>query len=370
MTDRQRDLLQERCVAFRRIRSINRFFTACHYALDFYLLYILAIEVLVVRHYNAMAVMAVIMTKLIAVFMLKGRKSNYIGLAATVTYFPMLAYFEQLDFYSGAIVTLTIMSHVFRIIPCTLAERTENLYGAPGFSGFLISSEMEKDPQLANTILASYNNASEDALTKLGLKDQTLSKYIRPLKYVGVLIMIFGGTLVFSTHVTSVDLKDLNSGKIDDSLSGKYVNATCDKIYSQYSMGDICGYICRVEGQCIAVQVTDEEMIKQFDSLYRYYDDSQAKLLGEVDEGSDKPVRFMAKVKKIDKHAKVKPDNKYYEDIDDDLPTVTGLSLNTVSTQMYKQVFRRGISVLIFGGAVLVLYAVLFLTNSRQIENI
>lgn len=374
MTPDKERLLQERCAAFKKITGQNRLYIVIQCALDIWLAGGMAFMLITTTFLYPLAIIGLILFKLALVFLLNGNKGNLAGLVVTAVYFPVFSHFEDLDAGSFAIIFLIIVAHLFRIVPCTAAKRISDLYGAPGFNGFILAQELSTDEGLMRTVLDRYDEASKDMLVGTAVKEMSLPKVIQSLKPLGVLLLTSGICLLMNANVNANAFKNARDVRIGEEASGKNVSAVTDKIYWRHTTGHFEGYWCRIDGQAVSVNVYDKDSKEKFMALCNACKASTeaqtAWLSGDsIGEGSSEPVSFVARVKPYSDYTfKFKPSNKTKEHIDEDVEIVEELFLDVIDPDKADRQFTGGMILTIVGVALTGMFYIIFFTSKYEVE--
>lgn len=370
MAPERKELLQERCDAFKSIQRSNKLYTVLQFVLDFIFLGSMVLMLVVSRFLFPILIIGVIILKLALVFFLGGSKGNLVGLVITLTYIPLLAYFEMLDESVGLSV-LILMAHLFRIIPSIAVRRISGLYGAPGFKGSILANELEKDEKLMSTVLGRYNDVSQDMLVSTAIKEAALPRATEISRFVGSLLLVCGLCLMIGVSNSKADMSGTEL-TIGEKTSGKTLSLVTDKIYRQHGSGSNDSYWCRVGEQAVSVNVYDSESKDKFYKLCVYWKASTevetAWLSGNnVGEGSGEPVSFTAEVKPYTKYTAFKPVKQFEDYIDDDIDIVREYYLDVVNPRKTQHQSGVGIVLAIVGVALLGVYYTMFFTSRYNI---
>lgn len=372
MTPDKERLLQERCAAFKKIIGQNRLYIVIQCALDIWLAGSIALLLITTAYLYPLMIIGLILLKLALVILIGENKGNLAGLLISAMYFPLFSYFEVLDAGSFAIIFLIIAAHLFRIVPCTAAKRISDLYGAPGFNGFILAQELSTDEGLMRTVLDRYDETSKDMLVGTAVKEMSLPKGIQCLKPLGVLLLTSGICFLMNANALKNSMKLARDVKIDEAASGKTVSAVTDKIYWQHTEGDIEGYWCRIGGQAVSVNVYDKDSKEKFMALCNACEASTeaqtAWLSGDsIGEGSSEPVSFSAQVKPYSDYT-LKPNNKTKEHIDDNVEIVEELFLDVIDPDTADRQFAGGMTLAVVGIALTSAFYIMFFASRYKVE--
>lgn len=370
--DRER-LLQTRCIAFKRIKSLNRLYTVLQFALDLVLLGGMVTQLTVSAHLYPMVIIGVILLKLALVFLLNGVRGVAAGLIVTLTYFPLFAHFEMLDTANLGLIVLILMMHLFRIFPSTANERISGLYGAPGFNGAILADELDKDEKLMSTVLGRYNDVSKDMLVGCAIREVSLPGAVRTMRPVGVLLLTGGICMLMTANSLKADMDSAKTVVIDEKTSGKTISVITDRIYRQNGEGSFDSYWCKVGEQAVNVNVYDNESKEKFLELCNYFEASTeaetAWLSGNsVSEGSDEPVTFIAEVRTYTKYSPPKPSKKTEEYIEDDVEIVHEYYLDVIDPNKSGILSGAGTLLTTIGAVLTGLFYTMFFTSRYNIE--
>lgn len=372
MTPAKERVLQERCIAFKKIHGTNRLYMILQYVLDGLVVISLGTGLMFGRSFLPTLPILLILVKMAAVLLLKGKKGNFTGLAISAAYLPLLAAVKALDTATGSLAVLILAVHIFRIAPCSADEKVRVLYGAPGFNGFLLANELKSDENFAKTVLDSYNRVSRENSVNSSMTEAMMPTVMRCMKPVGILALAVGAGMLFSANEIKSDLRRAKTFEITPDTVGRTVTQMTDKIYCQTGVGAVCTYRCRLDGQCVNVNVYDERSQADFRKLY-YAGGTVTEAEAEAVENgryeiSDKPIRFTAEVKKYDAKDPLRPAKKTKDHINDDVEIVDDYYLDVIDPTATDRRTKFGIGLAALGTVLSGAFYTVFLMSRNKHE--
>ena len=178
--------------------------------------------------------------------------------------------------------------------------------------------------------------------------------------------------MLFSANEIKSDLRRAKTFEITPDTVGRTVTQMTDKIYCQTGVGAVCTYWCKLDGQCVNVNVYDERSQADFRKLY-YAGGTVTEAEAEAVENgryeiSDKPIRFTAEVKKYDAKDPLRPAKKTKDHINDDVEIVDDYYLDVIDPTATDRRTKFGIGLAALGTVLSGAFYTVFLISRNKHE--
>lgn len=394
MNRNEEELFVERFSDFKNIVKRSRAVLAEQTAVDIYLISELAFHVVVstldpssawkVSFISIILMLARTLTILLA----RGHKGNFIGMGLGVVLLFILGLSNDDNLFEMCILALSIFLQIRRIYRIMAANVVKQVYGAPGFNGYLTYNEISSDPLLKKRVFEQVNEASDAPSVKYGLRCIHCTKGLSCARVFAALLLI-AGILMMGRVAGKISRYDRASEVISVSADnkGKYFKYTIDKVYSELSTGtdSMTGssFLVSINGKCLMAYVSNAEK-ERFKSSEAYWSGPSAAKLTNMEDFSQKsasassePFTVVGTVvdinetdtKTINFVVKKKEMNKLQFDMGKD-ELITDICIQVIDLDRLKKTRTTGIYIVFIGAASALLTNFLFAKSKYEAEYI